>query len=180
MALAEQEAAQANARVGALVAIGSLAVEMRAAAGWRSSNLTGWLGGRVLTPGQLDEAMYMTGQVQHAWDQLQRQVLIVGEPPRLAAAIIATRDGFFRLAEPRYREVSGDRAGGRRAARNPGRMAALDRRGTGGARCSRAMRPLSEALNYGTRWPSRRRWISRSLPPRRLACSRLRPAHSWC
>jgi hypothetical protein len=49
--------------------------------------------------------MFATGEVQHTWDRLQRQVLIVGEPPRLAAAITATREGFFRLAEPRYREV---------------------------------------------------------------------------
>jgi methyl-accepting chemotaxis protein len=115
VALAEREATQADARVGSLVAVGSLAVEMRAAAGWRSSNLTGWLGGRVLTPSQIDEAMYKTGEVQYAWDRLQRQVLIVGEPPRLAAAIIATREGFFRLAEPRYREVLAiARAGGER------------------------------------------------------------------
>jgi diguanylate cyclase (GGDEF)-like protein len=105
MARAERESARSNASVGALVAVGSLAVEMRAAAGWRSTNLSAWMGGRVLTPAQLDEAMYMTGEVQHTWERLRRQVLIVGEPPRLAAAIAATRDGFFRQAEPRYREV---------------------------------------------------------------------------
>ena len=132
MARAEREAALADARVGALVAVGSLAVEMRAAAGWRSSNLSGWFGGRVLTPDQLDEAMYMTGQVQHAWDRLQRQVLLVGEPPRLAAAIAATRDGFFRLAEPRYREyLSIARAGGARP-ESVAHVAAVDRRSARG------------------------------------------------
>ncbi|MEA2732992.1 MAG: hypothetical protein QOF70_7467 [Acetobacteraceae bacterium] len=115
VALAEREATRSDARVGSLVGVGSLAVEMRAAAGWRSSNLTGWLGGRVLTPSQIDEAMYNTGEVQSDWERLQRQVLIVGEPPRLAAAILATREGFFRLAEPRYREVLAiARAGGER------------------------------------------------------------------
>jgi diguanylate cyclase (GGDEF)-like protein len=115
VALAERRATQADARVGSLVAVGSLAVEMRAAAGWRSTNLTGWMGGRVLTPGQIDQAMYKTGEVQSAWERLQRQVLIVGEPQRLVAAMIATRDGFFRLAEPHYREVLAiARAGGER------------------------------------------------------------------
>ena len=114
VARAEREAARADAAVGALVAVGSLAVEMRAAAGWRSTNLSLWIGGRDLSPKQLDEAMYMTGAVQHAWDRLQRQVLIVGEPPRLAAAMIATRDGFFQHAEPRYREyLALARAGGK-------------------------------------------------------------------
>ena len=115
MALAERAAARANASVGALVAVGSLAAEMRAAAGRRSQYLSGWMGGRALTPAQLDEAMHMTGQVQHAWDRLQRQVLIVGNPPGLAAAVAATRDGFFRDVEPRYREfVAIARAGGER------------------------------------------------------------------
>jgi diguanylate cyclase (GGDEF)-like protein len=115
MARAERAAARDNARVGALVAVGGLVVEMRAAAGWRSTNLSAWLGGRGLSPSQLDEAMYMTGKVQSAWERLQRQVLIVGNPPRLAAAIVATREGFFRLAEPRYREVLAiARAGGQR------------------------------------------------------------------
>jgi diguanylate cyclase (GGDEF)-like protein len=115
MALAEREVARANASIGALVAVGSLAVEMRDAAGRRSSHLSGWMGGQTITPGRLDEAMYLTGQVQHAWDRLQRQVLIVGEPPRLAAAITATRDGFFREAEPRYRAfLAIARAGGDR------------------------------------------------------------------
>ena len=146
---AEREAALADARVGALVAVGSLAVEMRAAAGWRSSNLTGWFGGRVLTPGQLDEAMYMTGQVQHAWDRLQRQVLLVGEPPRLAAAIAATRDGFFRLAEPRYREyLSIARAGGAR----PESLLTWRRwtvEALGGTLLARNA-AITEALDYGT------------------------------
>ena len=146
---AEREAALADARVGALVAVGSLAVEMRAAAGWRSSNLSGWIGGRVLTPDQLDEAMYMTGQVQHAWDRLQRQVLLVGEPPRLAAAIAATRDGFFRLAEPRYREyLSIARAGGARP-----ESVLTWRRWTvealGGTLLARNA-AITEALDYGT------------------------------
>ena len=149
VARAEREAALADARVGALVAVGSLAVEMRAAAGWRSSNLTGWFGGRVLTPGQLDEAMYMTGQVQHAWDRLQRQVLIVGEPPRLAAAIAATHDGFFRLAEPRYREyLSIVRAGGAR----PESLLTWRRwtvEALGGTLLARNA-AITEALDYGT------------------------------
>jgi diguanylate cyclase (GGDEF)-like protein len=118
MALAEREVARADASVGALVAVGSLAVEMRAAAGRRSTTLSGWMGGEVITPSQLDDAMYMTGQVQHAWDRLQRQVLIVGEPPRLEAAVAATRNGFFREAEPRYREfLAIARAGGERPMR---------------------------------------------------------------
>jgi HAMP domain-containing protein len=149
VARAEREAALADARVGALVAIGSLAVEMRAAAGWRSSNLTAWLGGRALTPGQLDEAMYMTGQVQHAWDRLQRQVLLVGEPPRLAAAIAATRDGFFRLAEPRYREyLSIARSGGAR----PEALLSWRRwtvEALGGTLLARDA-AIKEALDYGT------------------------------
>jgi methyl-accepting chemotaxis protein len=62
------------------------------------------MGGLVLAPNQLNDAMYLTGQVPHAWNRLQRQVLIVGEPPRLVAAVTATRDGFFREAEPRYLE----------------------------------------------------------------------------
>jgi hypothetical protein len=115
MAQAERGVARANASVGALVAVGSLAVEMRAAAGRRSTYLSAWMGGQVLTPIQLDNAMYMTGAVQHAWDRLQRQVLIVGDPPRLAAAVAATRNGFFRDAEPRYRElVALVEAGGKR------------------------------------------------------------------
>jgi diguanylate cyclase (GGDEF)-like protein len=104
MARAEREAALADASVGALVAVGSLAVEMRASAGRRSSQLSSWLGGRELSQTQIDDSMYLTGEVQHAWDRLRRQVLIVGDPPRLAAAVIATRDGFFANAEPRYRE----------------------------------------------------------------------------
>jgi len=104
MAQAEGGVGRANAAVGALVAVGSLAVEMRSAAGRRSSYLSGWMGGLLLAPNQLNDAMYLTGQVQHAWNRLQRQVLIVGEPPRLVAAVAATRNGFFREAEPRYRE----------------------------------------------------------------------------
>jgi diguanylate cyclase (GGDEF)-like protein len=115
VALAEREAAQADPRVGAIVGVGSLAVEMRAAAGWRSTNLSAWMGGAVLTPAQLDDAMYITGKVAYAWERVQRQVLLVGDPPRLAAAVAATRDGFWRLAEPRYREVLAiARAGGER------------------------------------------------------------------
>jgi hypothetical protein len=51
---AEREAGQANASVGAVVAVGSLAVEMRSAAGRRSTYLSGWIGGQTLTPEQLD------------------------------------------------------------------------------------------------------------------------------
>ena len=47
---------------------------MRAAAGWRSTGLSLWLSGRDLSQNQLDEAMYMTGAMQHAWDRLQRQL----------------------------------------------------------------------------------------------------------
>jgi hypothetical protein len=47
----------------------------------------------------------MTGQMQHAWERLQRQVLIVGSPPRLIEAVDATRDTFWRNAEPRYRRT---------------------------------------------------------------------------
>jgi diguanylate cyclase (GGDEF)-like protein len=149
VARAESEAAQADAKVGAMLAVGSLAVEMRAAAGWRSSNLTGWLGGRDLTPGQLDEAMYMTGEVQYAWDRLQRQVVIVGEPPRLAAAIIATRDGFFRLAEPRYRETLAiARAGGKRPTTlRVWRQWTVD--ALGGTLLARNA-AITEAVDYGT------------------------------
>ena len=77
VAQAEAKAAQASATVGALVAVGSLSVEMRAAAGRRSSHLSGWMGGRPLSPRQVEEAMYLTGQLQHAWDRLRRQVLLV-------------------------------------------------------------------------------------------------------
>nr|WP_294518539.1 EAL domain-containing protein [uncultured Rhodopila sp.] len=105
VARAEREAAHANASVGAVVAVGSLAVEMRSAAGRRSTYLSGWMGGQPIPAGQLDQSMYLTGQIQHAWERLQRQVLIVGESPRLEAAVAATRNTFFRDAEPRYREV---------------------------------------------------------------------------
>jgi diguanylate cyclase (GGDEF)-like protein len=101
----EREAGQANASVGAVVAVGSLAVEMRSAAGRRSTYLSGWMGGQTPTPEQLDQSMFMTGQMQHAWERLQRQVLIVGSPPRLVEAINATRDLFWRDAEPRYRQA---------------------------------------------------------------------------
>jgi hypothetical protein len=63
---AQKEAARANASVGAVVAVGSLAVEMRSAAGRRSTNLSGWMGGRALTPEQVDQSMYIAGQIEHA------------------------------------------------------------------------------------------------------------------
>jgi len=105
VARAEREAAQANASVGEVVAVGSLAVEMRSAAGRRSTYISGWMGGQPFPADQLDQSMYLTGQIQHAWERLQRQVLIVGESPRLAAAVAATRAAFFDAAEPRYRAV---------------------------------------------------------------------------
>jgi diguanylate cyclase (GGDEF)-like protein len=105
VARAEREAARADASVGAVVAVGSLAVEMRSAAGRRSTLLSGWIGGQAITPAQIERAMYQTGQIEHAWERLQRQVLIVGESPRLAAAVAATRETYFGQAEPRYREV---------------------------------------------------------------------------
>jgi diguanylate cyclase (GGDEF)-like protein len=115
VARAEREAGRANASVGAVVAVGSLAVEMRSASGRRSTYLSGWMGGQPITPSQLDESMYVAGQVKHAWERLQRQVLIIGGSPRLEAAVAATRDSFFRDAEPRYREVLAiARAGGER------------------------------------------------------------------
>jgi diguanylate cyclase (GGDEF)-like protein len=149
MARAEREAALADARVGALVTVGSLSVEMRTAAGWRSTILSGWISGRTLTPGQLDEAMYMTGKVQYAWERLQRQVLIVGDPPRLAAAIIATRDGFFRLAEPHYREILAiARGGGERPTTLPAwRLWTVE--ALGGTLLARNA-AISEAIEYGT------------------------------
>ena len=105
VAAAEGTATRASASVGALVAVGSLAVEMRGAAGRRSSHLSGWVGGRALSPRQVDEAMHLTGQIEHAWKRLRRQVVMVGSPPRLVAAVAATEEGFFRRAEPRYREL---------------------------------------------------------------------------
>jgi diguanylate cyclase (GGDEF)-like protein len=105
VARAEREAARANASVGEVVAVGSLAVEMRSAAGRRSTFISGWMGGQPFPADQLDQSMYLTGQIQHAWERLQRQVLIVGGSPRLEAAVAATRDTFFREAEPRYREA---------------------------------------------------------------------------
>ena len=150
IARAERDAARANATVGAFVAVGSLAVEMRAAAGWRSSSLSAWMGGRVLTSEQLDEAMYKTGEVKQAWDRLQRQVLIVGAPPRLAAAVAATRDGFFRHSEPRYREYLGiARAGGDRPMTLAAwRLWSLDAlKGTLLTRDA----AIADALDYGTR-----------------------------
>ena len=149
IARAERETARADASVGALVAVGSLAVEMRAAAGWRSTGLSLWLSGRDLSQNQLDDAMYMTGAMQHAWACLQRQVLIVGEPPRLAAAILATRDGFFRQAEPQYRAyLAIARAGGKRPmALAPWRLWTVEAlKGTLLARDA----AIAEALAYGT------------------------------
>jgi len=114
-ALAERGAARANAGVGALVAVGSLSVEMRAIAGRRSGLLGGWLRGHTPTPTELDDAMVMTGEIQHAWDELQRQVLVVGAPPRLVTALATLRDGFFREGEPQYRNLLAiARAGGER------------------------------------------------------------------
>jgi diguanylate cyclase (GGDEF)-like protein len=149
MAQAERGVGRANASIGALVAVGSLAVEMRAAAGRRSTYISGWMGGLVRAPKQLDDAMYMTGQVQHAWDRLQRQVLIVGEPARLAAAVTATRNGFFREAEPRYRElVALAEAGGK-----PPMSIAAFRRWTITALTGTLLArdaAITEALDYGT------------------------------
>nr|WP_294550117.1 EAL domain-containing protein [uncultured Rhodopila sp.] len=105
VARAEREAARADPSVGEVVAVGSLAVEMRSAAGRRSTFISGWMGGQPFPAEQLDQSMYLTGQIQHACERLQHQVLIVGESPRLAAAVAATRDTFFREAEPRYRQV---------------------------------------------------------------------------
>ena len=102
VARAEREPAPANASVGALLAIGNLAVDMRSAAG---TNLSGWFGGMAVTPEQLDQSMYTTGQLQYARERLQRQVLIVGDPPQLAAAATATGDTFFSRAKPRYRQI---------------------------------------------------------------------------
>ena len=114
-ALVERQTAWAYPLVGVLVSVSGLTVEMHAAAGRRSSYLSEWMGGRTLTPEQVDQAMYMTGQVQHAWERLQRQALIAGKSPRLAAAVEATRGGFFQDAEPRYRAfVALARAGGER------------------------------------------------------------------
>ncbi|MFL5287192.1 MAG: EAL domain-containing protein [Rhodopila sp.] len=105
VARAEREAAHANPAVADRLAVGSLAVEMRSAAGRRSTYLSGWMGGQAISPGQLDKSMLMTGQMEHAWERLQRQVLIVGSPPRLTAAVEATRKSFWQDAEPRYRQM---------------------------------------------------------------------------
>ncbi|MBV8615025.1 MAG: diguanylate cyclase, partial [Acetobacteraceae bacterium] len=114
VALAEGATARASASVGALVEAGSLAVDMRAAAGRRSSHLSGWVGGRALTQGQIEDLALLTGQIQHAWDRLRRQVEMTGSPPRLVAAVAATRDGFFRQSEPVYRSLAAvARAGGK-------------------------------------------------------------------
>ncbi|MBV9777632.1 MAG: EAL domain-containing protein [Acetobacteraceae bacterium] len=114
VALAEGATARASASVGALVEVGSLAVDMRAAAGRRSSHLSGWVGGRPLTQRQIEDLTLLTGQIQHAWDRLRRQVAMTGSPPRLVAAMAATRDGFFREAEPVYRSLAAvARAGGK-------------------------------------------------------------------
>jgi diguanylate cyclase (GGDEF)-like protein len=105
VALAQGRTAQGSASVGSLVAVAGLAVDMRAVAGRRSSHISGWVGGRRLSPAQLEEMLHLTGQLQHAWTQLQRQVRVLGNPPRLAIAISQTDDGFFRQAEPVYQNL---------------------------------------------------------------------------
>ncbi len=102
VAAAEAATAQADARIGQLVEVASLAVEMRDAAGKRSSHLSGWFGGRKLTPEQIRDLTLLTGRIQQAWDRLRHQVAVVGKPERLVAAVTATRDGFFRESEPVY------------------------------------------------------------------------------
>ncbi|HJS87725.1 MAG TPA: hypothetical protein VJ779_19905, partial [Acetobacteraceae bacterium] len=73
VALAEGRAAQADASVGALLAIASLDVDVRDAAGRRSSLLSGWLGGRTLAPADIEQAMQLTGRLMGSWERLQRQ-----------------------------------------------------------------------------------------------------------
>ncbi|MBV9115795.1 MAG: hypothetical protein JOY63_00335, partial [Acetobacteraceae bacterium] len=103
VALAEGRAAQAYASVGALLAIASLDVDIRDAAGRRSSLLSGWFGGRALTPDDIEQATQLTGRIMGSWERLQRQARSAGASPRLAAAVETTRTEFFGAAEPRYR-----------------------------------------------------------------------------
>ena len=113
--LAQIKAARADPHIGAFVAAGSVAMELRILAGRRSSTLSAWLAGLTLTPGQLADEIMLTGKIEQAWEQFQRQTEIVGAPPRLAAAIEAVRTGYFSAAEPRYRAlVAIAQAGGRR------------------------------------------------------------------
>ncbi len=115
VALAEGRAAQAYASVGALLAVASLDVDIRDAAGRRSSLLSGWLGGRTLTPGDIEQATQLTGRLMESWERLQRQVHSAGASPRLAEAVKVTRTSFFEAAEPRYRQfVEIARDGGQR------------------------------------------------------------------
>jgi hypothetical protein len=100
VALAQGRTAQGSASVGSLVAVAGLAVDMRAVAGRRSSHISGWVGGRRLSPAQLEEMLHLTGQLQHAWTQLQRQVRVLGNPPRLAIAISQTDDGVSAKLNP--------------------------------------------------------------------------------
>ncbi|WP_052389721.1 putative bifunctional diguanylate cyclase/phosphodiesterase [Belnapia moabensis] len=103
--LAEQKVTAASASVGRLVAVGSLAVDMRAIAGRRSSHLSGWFGGRPFSRTQADEVMYLTGKLQQTWDQLRQQVVVLGDPPSLSTAVAETHDRFFTKAEPVYRDL---------------------------------------------------------------------------
>ncbi|MBV8702489.1 MAG: diguanylate cyclase, partial [Acetobacteraceae bacterium] len=89
--------------VGALLAIASLDVDIRDAAGRRSSLLSGWFGGRALTPDDIERATQLTGRIMGSWERLQRQARSAGASPRLAAAVETTRTEFFGAAEPRYR-----------------------------------------------------------------------------
>lgn len=101
LAQAEGKSIRPTALTGVYLSIASLAVDMRLAAGARSVRITRWLIGHSLTPTQLDELMYRTGELQQAWQRLKRQVLAVGNPPGLAAAIETTGELYFREAEPR-------------------------------------------------------------------------------
>ncbi len=94
-----------NPAIGADTALAGQIMDLRGAAGLRSNLALVWLSGGTADAAGIARLQGLSGAVASTWTAIRRTAATLTPDPDLARALTATEDGFFRIADPRYRAL---------------------------------------------------------------------------
>lgn len=92
--------------VAGYAGVAELLMDLRGAAGLRSSTELSWLTGRKANPALIARLDRLTGSVGTLWATVRRAATVLPPDPALARALDATRQGFFTTGEAGFRKTA--------------------------------------------------------------------------
>ena len=104
--LIQRRLMRADPVVAGYTAVAGQVMELRSAAGARSSLESTWLSGAKATPALIARIDRLTGSVSTLWTDIQRSARVLPPDPALRQALAATRRGFFGTAEAGFRKTA--------------------------------------------------------------------------